>query len=108
MPTAEKCLLFVHNIGVYDQVYSAVHPMKYLESDVMCSYNSTSKWPIVYNMHLLLYVMSRRSSGDVHTMFCYATRGASKILLDWGVQIACGMQKKQTRFLNNKVISVSS
>ena len=30
--------MIVHNMGVYDQVYSVVHPMKYLESDVMCSY----------------------------------------------------------------------
>ena len=27
--------IFLHITGVYDPLYSAVHPMKYLESDVM-------------------------------------------------------------------------
>ena len=52
------CKLLFYTTGVYDQLYSAVHPMKYLESDVMgykiCTCSLIDIYVRIRTDHLLL------------------------------------------------------
>ena len=62
------CKLLFYTTGVYDLLYSAVHPMKYLESDVMYSVPHYKTGFLIFG-HLVLVDYLQNHACYKHTQY---------------------------------------